>query len=405
MIYDVLVIGAGPAGSTAARLLARAGWTVALVEKSVFPRRKVCGEFVSATSLPLLNPADVGGGFGEHAGPEIRRVALFTGRTVTESPMPRVVNGAGAWGRAIGREHLDGLLRDAAVRAGATLFQPFKLVDMERVGGLHHAALVGPANSLRLTARRIIAANGSWERGPLSEPAPAHRPSDLLAFKAHFHGGDLPPDLMPLLMFPGGYGGMASTDGGRVGLSCCIRRDTLARTRQTWPGLSAGEAVLAHIRRHCEGVRQSLVRAELDGPILSAGPIRPGIRPAYRAGMFRVGNAAGEAHPAIAEGISMAMQSSSILCRALIENERVLGDDGRARAIGHAYSADWRAHFGLRLRAASAIATVAMHPAAAALAGSAVATLPKLLTWGARLSGKSAQKALSSTGLAAPQIS
>jgi len=43
MIHDALVIGAGPAGSTAARLLAQAGWSVALVEKSVFPRRKVCG--------------------------------------------------------------------------------------------------------------------------------------------------------------------------------------------------------------------------------------------------------------------------------------------------------------------------------------------------------------------------
>ncbi len=47
--YDAIVIGAGVAGATAAILLARAGWSVAVVEKSAFPRRKVCGECIAAT--------------------------------------------------------------------------------------------------------------------------------------------------------------------------------------------------------------------------------------------------------------------------------------------------------------------------------------------------------------------
>ncbi|HTT07381.1 MAG TPA: FAD-dependent oxidoreductase, partial [Gammaproteobacteria bacterium] len=59
MIYDAVVIGGGPAGSTAALRLVLAGWTVALVEKSSFPRRKVCGEFISATTLPLLRALGV----------------------------------------------------------------------------------------------------------------------------------------------------------------------------------------------------------------------------------------------------------------------------------------------------------------------------------------------------------
>ncbi|WP_136622814.1 FAD-dependent oxidoreductase, partial [Mesorhizobium sp. 10.2.3] len=41
--YDAVIIGAGPAGSSAALTLARRGWAVAIVEKSAFPRRKVCG--------------------------------------------------------------------------------------------------------------------------------------------------------------------------------------------------------------------------------------------------------------------------------------------------------------------------------------------------------------------------
>src|SRR6185369_17271142 len=53
-LFDALVLGGGPSGATAALLLARAGWSVAVIEKSVFPRRKVCGEYVSGTSLPLF---------------------------------------------------------------------------------------------------------------------------------------------------------------------------------------------------------------------------------------------------------------------------------------------------------------------------------------------------------------
>src|SRR5262249_8234072 len=87
-----------------------------------------------------------------------------------------------------------------------------------------------------LQAPIVVAAHGSWEAGTLptqiSRPAPA--PADLLGFKAHFTGSDLPPGLMPLLAFPGGYGGMVHTDGGRVSLSLCIRRDCLARLRSDY---------------------------------------------------------------------------------------------------------------------------------------------------------------------------
>src|SRR4029453_12738947 len=49
--YDAIIVGAGPAGSTAAILLASAGWSVALIEKQSFPRRKVCGACIGAGNL------------------------------------------------------------------------------------------------------------------------------------------------------------------------------------------------------------------------------------------------------------------------------------------------------------------------------------------------------------------
>ena len=116
-----------------------------------------------------------------------------------------------------------------------------------------------------------------------------HKSSDLLAFKAHFRNCELATDLMPLLAFPGGYGGLVHTDDGRVTFSCCIRRDTLTQIRQAYPKLLAGEVVLQHVIGSCLGVRQVLAHAKREGSWLSAGPIRPGIRKCYENGIFFAG--------------------------------------------------------------------------------------------------------------------
>ena len=72
--YDAIIVGAGPAGATAAILLARAGWSVALIEKQNFPRRKVCGECIAASNLPLLHAIGIDtAGLEAIAGPPLRR--------------------------------------------------------------------------------------------------------------------------------------------------------------------------------------------------------------------------------------------------------------------------------------------------------------------------------------------
>jgi flavin-dependent dehydrogenase len=146
--------------------------------------------------------------------------------------------------------------------------------------------------------------------------------------------------------------------------------------------------VLEHIRGHCEGVRDALRRAEPAGVFLSAGPIRPGVRQAYRQGVFRLGNAAGEAHPVIAEGISMAIQSAWLLCRRLTASQRAIADERDTDEVGAAYAKDWAGRFAPRVHAAAALAHLAMRPSSAALAASVAQRIPQLLTWGARISGK-----------------
>jgi flavin-dependent dehydrogenase len=367
MLHDAVVIGAGPAGSAAARLLAEAGWHVALVEKAAFPRRKVCGEFISATSVPVLIACGLAARFIAEAGPPVTRLAIYAGKTILAQRRERV------WGRALGREHLDLMLRDAAVAAGAELFEPVEVTGLARDDGIWTCAL---EDGRSLAARTVIAACGSWNaKGPLAVASAAPHCSDLFAFKAHFTGAALPPGLMPLLAFPGGYGGLVESDHGRTSLSCCIRRDVLARIR-TRHGGKAGEAVLAHILETTRGAREALQDAALDGGFLSTGPIHPGIRARQADGVFFTGNIVGEAHPVIAEGISMAIQSSALLARLLIAHR------------GERYAGEWRRAFAPRLYAASAIANLAMRRSTHAAALTLVRAVPGILGAGARLSGK-----------------
>ena len=366
MRYDALIVGAGPAGSVVARLLAQAGWQVALVERAAFPRRKVCGEFMSADSLPVLEACGVAQAFSAAAGPQITRIGIYAGDIILTAPGER------AWGRALGREHLDLLLRDAAVAAGARLYQPMELVALQRDA----AGFLCRLGGAEVAARTVIAACGSWNaRGLFAVTTRMSAPSDLFAFKAHFTSGRLPPGLISLLAFPGGYGGLVQTDTGRASLSCCIRRDVLAAVRARHPG-KAAEAVLTHIMATTRGAREALAGAVLEGGFLSTGPIHPGMRPLHKDGVFFTGNIAGEAHPIIAEGISMAMQASALLARLLIAHR---GED---------YARAWRRSFAPRIRAASLYAHLAMNDAARIAALGLLGAVPSLIALGARLSGK-----------------
>ena len=392
--YDAIVVGAGPAGAAAAALLAQAGWRIALVEKTPFPRRKVCGEFISAPTWPLLRQLGVADPLLEIAGPVVRRVGLYSGDVMTSAALSSDEKHDG--GRALGREHLDTLLLQRAARLGADIRQPWTLSEMAANCGGYDCTIVdkGRAQTRHLRARLVVAAHGSWESGALPSQSSrcAPRRDDLFGFKAHFVNCALPTDLMPLIAFPGGYGGMVHTDGGRVSLSCCIRRDQLALARQRLPRAGAGPAVLAHIEASCKGVSSALRAATPQGGWLSAGPLRTGIRSFGNDGIFTIGNAAAEAHPIVAEGISMAVQSAYLLCGRLVAHLDTTRHSAFSRdvldSIRAEYAGAWHRNFSRRLHVAALFAHLFMRPVSTLVAAGIVARAPHLLTWGAQWSGK-----------------
>jgi len=385
MRFDAVVIGAGPAGASAALALAKQGRSVAIVERSEFPRRKVCGEFMSAVNMPVLDSLGVGDQIRALAGPEVTQIALFASGPSIVAPMPRARGEA--FGRALGRDVLDCVLLDAARAAGVTVFQPWRAVEIAQLGSASRVRIETRQSAETLIAPVIIAAHGSWEQGKLSSNLEKrHGANDFLGFKAHFKHASLLPNVMPLLAFPGGYGGMVWADSDRLSLSCCIRRDALDNVRSMHPAVPAAAAVHLHILSSCPAASDVIGGAFLEGEWLAAGPMRPGIRSRYHEDIFRVGNLAGESHPIIAEGISMALQSGWMLAQELSSTKSY--DLPNRVAAGKRYSISWRSQFSTRIRVASFLAKLAISPFTATAMRTVVGAFPSTLSLGATLSGK-----------------
>ena len=395
--FDALVIGAGPAGSSAAILLAEAGWRVALVEKQAYPRRKVCGECIAATNLPILDALGIGKDVAQLAGRPLRQVALVCGARMVRAPLPAFSDPIHPWGLALGREHLDTLLLEQARRRGVSIFQPWQVCGIAGTPGHFQCRLrqADGAEERLLAVSLVIDAHGSWEPPVAQEgalPAPPnsrHRPSDLFAFKANFAHASLEQGLLPVLSFPGGYGGMVIAGGARATFAFCLRRDAMRDARTHFPGMTPAEAAQGWVRRHSSAAAALLDDSVQVGKWLGAGPIRPGIHLGKRyAGTFRIGNAAGEAHPIIGEGISMALQSAVLLADTLVRHG-AQGADGPAQQCIHAAYADaWHRHFARRIRLSALYAQLAMRPHIVSGLLPALERNPALLTRFARWCGK-----------------
>jgi len=397
-----LIIGAGPSGTATAILLRLAGWRVVLVEKSAYPRQKVCGECLTAGSLAMLDELGVGAAVRARASPELRQVGWMGDASSVLADLPACVGGIYRYGRALGRDHLDKLLVDRAQELGVTLLQPAKVRTVRGKSGFFECEIqatekprgerLGHAtSSLVHRAAVVVDAHGSWDAGPRDTVREALTPRhscDLFGFKASFENASLPAGRLPVLAFSGGYGGMVVADGGRLTVAGCIRRDTLQALRGRARGVSAGAAFEEYLRTSCAGVQVSLEGARRIGSWLSVGPLRLGIRVGKGDGLFRVGNAAGEAHPLVGEGMSMALESAFLLTNQLIPHIAGEIDSIRWIHIHRAYEAAWRSAFAPRMRVASAYAHVAMQPALRVPTHAVLRRWPRLLTHAAQFAGK-----------------
>ena len=290
--WDTLVVGAGPAGSVAARELARRGLAVLLVDKATFPREKVCGCCLNGAALGALRRIGLGDLPSQLGAMPLNRVRLAAGgRTATL----RVPSGV-----SLSRRAFDPALIEEAVAAGAT-FQPDTVVKRTAVGWVTRSAS-DSSDSLRESAVRcrvVIAADGL--NGQLTASAEVRSGSRI---GAGVVADDAPDDYQTGTIF------MATGRGGYVGL-----------VRLEDNRLDVAAAFDAAFVRSVGGPGPAAVRVLVDAGM----PPVPGLAdlgwrgtpaltraPRRRAGpgWFAVGDAAGYVEPFTGEGMAWAFASA-----------------------------------------------------------------------------------------------
>ncbi len=164
---DVLVVGAGPAGSAAAAWAARLGADVVLADAAVFPRDKTCGDGLTPRAIDELGRLGLTDWVRAHAVNRGLRAHGF-GQTLH---LPWPGGHLPDWGSAIARTELDDYLRTTAIKAGATGIDGARAVDVRMDGGRVAAVLFERGSRggdrFEIECERLVVADGV--RSPLGK--------------------------------------------------------------------------------------------------------------------------------------------------------------------------------------------------------------------------------------------
>jgi len=323
---DVAVIGAGPAGSTLAALLASRGVSVALIDRDAFPRDKLCGEFLSYDALPIIDLL----GVDVSDAPQVSHCRVVSRHAAYEFDLPHAARG-------VSRMTLDDRLFRAAVRSGATPVT-------ETVTSL---------GSIR--AKVVAGAWGRWGRfdTQLGRGFVRDRAHRNFGFKRHYHGPAT--DVIELHSFRRGYLGVNSVDGGVVNICGLVHASRLAGHKGRWGAfvetIRAEEPTLDALYAAHEPAQEQF---------LSSEPVIFRARSAVEAGIFMVGDASGVIDPLTGNGMAMAMQSALLAAPLIL---RLLQSPADRPRIERAYRERHRAMFASRIRWSRTVARLLSNPA------------------------------------------
>lgn len=322
MRADVLVLGAGPAGSAAAAVLARGGARVVLADRAAFPRDKVCGDALLPDALAALGELGARAAVSAVAHP----VTAVTLSAPPVAPVRLAVAGA-----VLRRERLDALLLEHAIAAGAQFLPGAALERLTSESGRFTSARLATADgSADVSAEAIVLATGAaraprrlagLERLPLRSAA---------ALRGYARLEGVAPDEL-LVAFPdqlpGGYVWAFPCGAGEFNVGCGIfagsSAPSLAATLRSW-------AASLGARFEIAPGGAPLLTTFLQGPFTHAN-------------LAAVGDAAGLTRPLSGEGIGPALASGIAVARELLVSP---GADGvaayRRWAVGR-WAREWRA--------------------------------------------------------------
>ena len=328
MEVDVAIVGAGPAGSTLAALLANRGLSVALADRDTFPRDKLCGEFLSYDALPIAGHLGVLAELDRRGAPRIETCRVVGRRRTYEFALPQPARG-------VSRLLFDDLLFRTAIAAGA-----------------HDRSGETVSDLKALNARVVVGAWGRWGRfdTQLKRAFVRDRAHRNFGFKRHYSGPS-PANTIELYAFHRGYLGVNAIEGGLTNICGLVHESRLAGHRGRW------DAFVEAIR----GEERTLDALYARHPpaqegFLSSEPVIFRARSAVEEGVFMVGDASGIIDPLTGNGMAMAMQSALLAAPYIVR--AVAGEDAADEYR--------RAHhelFASRIRWSRAVAALLSRPA------------------------------------------
>ena len=353
--YDVVVVGAGPAGSAAAIGTALSGWRVLLVDKATFPRDKVCGDFLSPRSLTALDQLGCWDAVRLAQPHSIQRsVVHLNGELISAGAMPGMA-GLPGYGLVIPRMVFDEILFRRAEQAGAKTVEHF---EVEEISVNSHGVTVSGQSAGRprsFASRLVIIADGARSRLASSLGLAPGRDGrrDLFALRAYYDGVASDPGTAAIFFdeayFPG-YAWMFPVGGGRANVGMGMVMDVSRHY-----GINVRERFV-HWLAEDPGLQEMLGGGRQDGRIVG-WPLSTyrGSHGNYANRVLVVGDAGYFVDPVNGEGIHTALETARLA--AAVASEALAADDLAARSL-RAYERRWRAALDLDLRTSDLMVTV-----------------------------------------------
>ncbi len=306
--YQVVVVGGGLAGLTAALDLKLRGKEVLVIEKTPYPHHKVCGEFVSNEVRPYLDKL----GFAVEKCTSVEIDTLQLGTCTGKSTTVKLPLG----GFGISRYEFDFQLYQLALSKGVE----FRFTTVQNIEYVEDSFVVESSGEEKLCANVVIGAFGKRSSidKRLGRPF-IHKKSAWLAVKCHYKNYDFPENLVSLQTFPGGYGGLSKTEDGSINFCYLAQYEHFKKYSDIGKFESevvSKNPVLRHFQKNASPVFDKH---------LSIAQVSFDRKQAIWNHIVMCGDTAGLIHPLCGNGMAMAIHGAKIASEqvcSFLENEK-----------------------------------------------------------------------------------
>lgn len=327
---DVVIIGGGLAGLTAAIHLSKFGLKVSLLEKNEFPKHKVCGEYISNEVLPYLQWLDLE--ISDLKPSHISKIAFST----TKGKM--ISGNLPLGGFGISRYELDNYLYLKAIKKGCQIIQD----TVSDIQFIEDEFRISTSNNLEMRSKIVIGAFG--KRSNIDQKMNRdfiQKKSPWLAVKAHF-SGDFPNDLVGLHNFKGGYCGVSKVENNTINICYLVDYETFKHHKN----IEEFQSKVIYKNPHLEAIFENCTLL-FEKP-LTISQISFEEKEAVQNHILMIGDTAGLIHPLCGNGMAMAIHSAKIVSELILEFSE---NSIRSRKeLEEKYTQEWNYHFKSRLR-------------------------------------------------------